>query len=290
MIKVYQKLTKFGIVLFVLLSGLAGYAMSLPVDAEFSWGNVVFFLCGLYLVSSGSFALNQSQEWKLDQKMQRTHLRPIPLGMIRPWQGYLVGLLLSAVGLLILYLIHPLTMFLCFATLIMYNLLYTPLWKKYWVFGAVPGAIPGAMPVVIGYSVNTNQIFTPECVYLFLLMFLWQMPHFWSLAIRYREDYKNGGFPVLPVELGVTSTIYHLGLYFCAYVGLVFAAPFFVKAHAVYLLILIPLSVKLIWEFVKYYRSNGETRWLPFFMWTTFSVLLYLGGHVADRWLYLATM
>ena len=97
-------------------------------------------------------------------------------------------------------------------TVALYNGLYTLYWKKKWAFGAVPGAIPGAMPVVIGYSANHANVFTPECLYLFLIMFLWQMPHFWSLAIRYKDDYKKGGFPVLPAVIGVPKTLFHIGL------------------------------------------------------------------------------
>ena len=109
------------------------------------------------------------------------------------------------------------------------------------------------MPVVIGFSVNTAEIWRPECIYLFLVMFLWQMPHFWSLAIRFREDYAKGGFPVLPVSLGVPRAMYHIGLYVFTYVGVALMAPWFLQAHMlIYFLFVVPVSVKVIcWNFAS---------------------------------------
>ena len=152
-------------------------------------------------------------------------------------------------------------------------------------FGAVPGAIPGAMPVVIGYAVNTTNIFDPACVYLFLVLFLWQMPHFWALAIRYREDYSSGGIPVLPVSLGVPATLYHMGLYTLAYVGVAMMAPWFLKANVFYLLLVVPISLKVLWEFSKYFRTNASQSWLPFFLWTNLSLIIYLAVPVVDKWI-----
>jgi protoheme IX farnesyltransferase len=162
---------------------------------------------------------------------------------------------------------------------------YTLFWKRRWAFGAVPGAIPGAMPVVIGFSANTPEIWRPECVYLFLVMFLWQMPHFWSLAIRFREDYQNGGFPVLPVRVGVNRALYHIGLYLFTYVGVALSAPWFLQAHILYVLLVLPISLKVIWEFYKYFQARESKAWLPFFLWTNLSLLIYLAVPVMDKWL-----
>ena len=144
------------------------------------------------------------------------------------------------------------------------------------------------MPVVIGYSVNTPEIWRPDCIYLFLILFLWQMPHFWSLAIRFREDYRAGGIPVLPVRVGVDRSLYHIGLYVFTYVGVALLAPWFLRAHALYLLLVFPVSLKVLWEFHKYFRSHEGHAWLPFFLWTNLSLLVYLAVPVMDKWLYFA--
>ncbi|HMN69620.1 MAG TPA: protoheme IX farnesyltransferase [Bdellovibrionales bacterium] len=286
LIRAFNQLTKAGIILFAVVSALAGYAVSFHLGQVFDPLQPVLLVVGLYLVAGGGFALNQAQEWKIDARMDRTRKRPIPSGRFAPWQGYAVGGLMSAFGLLVLLMLGPWPAGLALLTLFLYNVVYTMLWKPQWVFGAVPGAIPGAVPVVIGFSVNTPQIWRPECVYLFLVLFLWQMPHFWSLAIRFREDYKQGGFPVLPVTVGVNRALYHVGLYVFAYVGVALTAPFFLQAHLLYLMLVLPISLKVLWEFFKYFQAKESRAWLPFFLWTNLSLLIYLAVPVMDKWLY----
>lgn len=282
--RLFLDLTKSGIVTFVVLSGLAGYGLSFQPGAAFSFMHFLIFTLGLYLISSGSCALNQAQEWIIDKRMPRTLGRPIPSGRLSPTSGYIVSAVLVILGLVLLYQVSPLTALLGLLTVILYNWCYTMFWKPKWIFGAVPGAIPGAMPVVIGYSANVNNILTPECVYVFLVMFLWQMPHFWSLAIRFREDYEKGGIPVLPNRLGVRTTLYHMGLYIFAYVALAISSPWFVPAYFLYFVLVVPLAFKVLYEFLKYYRKEGRESWLPFFLWTNLSVLVFLAAPVLDKW------
>ncbi len=289
MFKAYSQLTKTGIIIFAIVSALAGYAVSFHILKDFDPLEPIFLVLGIYLVAGGGFALNQAQEWKLDGRMNRTRRRPIPQGLVRPWQAYLLGGTFCAIGLLVLYVLGPWPAGLALLTLLLYNGVYTMFWKPRWVFGAVPGAIPGAMPVVIGFSVNNPEIWQPECVYLFLVMFLWQMPHFWSLAIRFEEDYRDGGIPVLPVTLGVRRALYHIGLYVFAYVGVALMAPWFLQAHLAYLLLVLPVSLKVIWEFRKYYAHPEGKAWLPFFLWTNFSLIIYLAVPVIDKWIRYAT-
>ncbi len=284
--KAYLDLTKTGIIIFALMSALAGYAMSASVGRGFDGTPILVLLMGLYFACAGSFALNQAQEWKKDRLMDRTKKRPIASGMIAPWQGYLIGFSFTAFGLLVLYALNPLTAQLTLATVIMYNGLYTLIFKKYMAFGAVPGAIPGAMPVLIGYSVNSPYLLTPEAAYLFLIMFLWQMPHFWSLAIRFKDDYAKAGFPVLPTQLGASRTLYHIGLYMFVYVGLAVGSPWFLQANVMYLLLVVPVAIKVMLEFFKYFKAHGQQRWLPFFLWTNLSVLVFLSVPVLDRWVF----
>lgn len=286
LLKAYLQLTKTGIILFSLVSALAGYAVSFHVGQTFeSWPSLLMCVA-LYFVAAGGFALNQTQEWKVDAQMPRTRGRPIPRGLISPRLGYALGFGFAILGLLLMIPVGWVPTGLSFATLVLYNGVYTMLWKRSWVFGAVPGAIPGAMPVVIGYSVNDPAIWHPECVYLFLVMFLWQMPHFWSLAIRFRDDYERGGFPVLPVKLGANRTLYHIGLYVFAYVGVALMAPWFLQTHIFYLLLVMPVSMKVLWEFYKYYRKGEGAGWLPFFLWINLSLLVYLAVPVMDKWIY----
>jgi protoheme IX farnesyltransferase len=282
--RLYLDLTKSGIVVFVLLTGLAGFALSHPLFAHWDWTQLVLTLFTLYFFSSGSFAINQAQEWATDELMPRTEGRPIPSGKITKTQAYILGFGYLVLGLFFAVLINTTVVVLSLSTVVLYNLLYTLYWKRKWAFGAVPGAIPGAVPVMIGYAANTDTIFTPDCIYIFALVFLWQMPHFWALAIRYKDDYAKGGIPVLPVRIGTQATLYHMGLYTFTYIAVALASPWFTPPHYAYIFLVIPCAIKLLWEFFKYYRAGAQEKWLSFFLWTNFSVLLFLAAPVIDRW------
>lgn len=286
MFKAYLVLTKSGIIVFTLISALAGYGISLDPLEAFDPMTPLFLIFGLYFVSAGGFALNQVQEWKIDSLMDRTKDRPVPQGLFKPWQAWTLSFLWIVFGLLILLALGVWPAALALFTIFLYNGVYTMFWKRRWAFAAVPGAIPGAMPVVIGYSVNETQIWSGECFYLFMIMFLWQMPHFWSLAIRYKNDYQQGGIPVLPAALGVDRTLYHMGLYLITYVGVALAAPWFLHVNLLYILLVLPVTLKLVWEFFKYFHAGAQQSWIRFFLWINLSLLVYQLVPVADRWIY----
>lgn len=287
MLKTFSDLTKFGIVIFVLLTGLAGYATSFQIESSFSFQHLWNFLIGLYLLSSGSLALNQVQEYKMDQKMARTAKRPIASGKIKPAAGGVLALLFLTAGTLSLYKASELSMWLGLLTVLLYNVVYVYWWKPKWVFAAIPGAIPGALPVTIGYAANTENIWTSESVFLFLILFLWQMPHFWALALKFRNDYQQGNVPTLPVSLGVERTLFHMGIYTFLYVMVAMSMPLFVRPSWIFLLLVIPISVKVLYDFYRLFCSKGEKSWLSFFMWTNISVLVYLFVPVLDKWNFL---
>ena len=107
---------------------------------------------------------------------------------------------------------------------------FTPIFETRWSFAAIPGAIPGALPVVIGYAANDSNLFARDSVYLFFVLFLWQMPHFWVLAMKFRDDYERAGIPTLPGLVGSHKTLFHIGLWTHLYLILVFGTPWFVHA------------------------------------------------------------
>jgi protoheme IX farnesyltransferase len=284
LLKTYLDLTKFGIVVFVLMSGMIGYASGYMIEQPFDWHHLLRFLLGLYFLSSGSLALNQVQEYKLDQKMPRTQKRPIAMGKLKPAAGLIISGLFLYLGLVLLYECHPMAAKVGLVSVLMYNGLYTLYLKQHWIYAAVPGAIPGALPVTIGYASVNPDIWNSESVYLFLIMFLWQMPHFWVLAIRYKNDYAAGGIPTLPVALGIPKTLQQIGLYTILYAGVAIASPWFVHANWVYVILVFPFALKVLYEFSLYYKSQGEKRWLGFFMWTNVSMLVFLIVPVIDKW------
>lgn len=284
MLKIYADLTKFGIVIFVLLSGVAGYATGFMVENPFDWHHFIKTILGLYFLSSGSLAMNQVQERKLDLKMPRTSLRPVASGKIKPAAAGILAFGFLMVGGNFLFEVSPTAGWLGVFTVLFYNGLYTLYLKPKWIFAAVPGAIPGALPITIGYAANSPDIFNSESVYLFLILFLWQMPHFWTLAIKFKDDYAAGGIPVLPAAMGLEKTLYQIGLYTILYVGVALASPWFVHASWVFILAVLPFAFKVMQEFIRFYRSKATERWFAFFMWTNVSMLVFIFVPVIDKW------
>lgn len=284
---IYFQLVKFGIVIFVVLAGLAGYATSFAVETVFSWQHLLNFIGGIYFLCAGSLALNQVQEWKSDQKMPRTAKRPIASGKMTPTAAAILAVAHIAIGSDLLFKTSELAGLFGWLTILLYNVVYTYWWKPKWVFGAVPGAIPGALPVTIGYVANDPNFMASDSIYLFLIMFLWQMPHFWVLAIRYKDDYAKGLVPTMPVALGVNKTIFHIGLYTFAYVAIAVSSPLFVHSSWVYILFVMPFVFKILQEFYRFQKSQGAERWFAFFMWVNISMLVFIFVPVIDKWNFL---
>ncbi|MCO4753510.1 MAG: heme o synthase [Bacteriovoracaceae bacterium] len=285
MIKQLKTLFKSGIVFFVVISAIAGYGIGFPIEESFSFLHFVAMVLGTTLISSGSLALNQIQEISRDKKMERTQKRPLATGEISKKTALIISISNMVVGSSILFWVNPVTCYIGLSIIALYNGLYTLHWKPKWMFAAVPGAVPGALPGVLGFSAVNNNLLSPESVYLFLVMFLWQMPHFWTLAIRFADDYERGEFPILPVVVGKERTIYHISFYVFAYALLAIMAPFFVSFFVAYFVLMIPFALMVVWEFFKYAKSTSEKAWLPFFLWTNFSLLVFLYAPLADKYI-----
>ena len=156
-------------------------------------------LLGTALTAAGASALNQFFERKQDALMIRTARRPLPSGSVPPAFALSMGVLLGALGTAWLaLLVNPLTAALGFGTLLLYALVYTPL-KRHTPLCTIIGAVPGAIPPMMGVTAYTAQVTLAAWV-LFGILFLWQMPHFYGLALLCRDDYARGGFVMLPSQ------------------------------------------------------------------------------------------
>jgi protoheme IX farnesyltransferase len=192
----YLELTKPRITLLILICTAVGYWFGCGTSIH---GVILAHaLLGTALLASGTSALNQWYEVDSDAKMGRTRLRPLPAGRIKRKNGLAFGLLLSAAGFADLwYGTNLLTAALGLFTLLSYLLLYTPLKQRSSACTTV-GAIPGAMPPLIGYAAAGHGI-DINALALFLILFIWQFPHFDAIAWMYRDDYARGGIRMLPV-------------------------------------------------------------------------------------------
>jgi protoheme IX farnesyltransferase len=216
----YIELTKPRITWLILMSTGIGYFFGLPGAANW-WSflqsihllSLLHTIVGTGLLASGTAALNQWYERVADSKMRRTAHRPLPSGRLLAPRALAFGSALSVAGFLELWLgVNLLSGLVGAFTLTSYLLVYTPLKQRTW-WSTTIGAIPGAMPPVIGYAAAAGTL-TPQSAVLFAILFLWQFPHFYSIAWMYKEDYARAGIRMLPVvEPDCRSTARQILLY-----------------------------------------------------------------------------
>jgi heme o synthase len=191
----YVALTKPDVSLLVVITTAAGYYMG--ARGPVSWLNLVHAVFGTFLIAAGTAALNHYMERESDALMRRTATRPLPSGVLRPWEALVFGLGMSIAGVVYLYFAAtPLAAGLGAASCLSYLLAYTPL-KKRTVWATFVGAFPGAMPPMIGWAAASGSLNVGAWL-LFAILFFWQFPHFNAIAWMYREDYARAGIRMLP--------------------------------------------------------------------------------------------
>ena len=152
---------------------------------------------GIFLLASGASAFNQYQEWPWDERMERTRKRPVPSRRISTAEALRIAMICIVGGLMILlYYSTPLCFILGVFNLIWYNGVYTYL-KRKTAFVVIPGALTGAIPILMGWTAAGGLITDPKVIFLAFFLFIWQMPHFWMLTLKYGNQYRDAGFPVL---------------------------------------------------------------------------------------------
>ena len=193
--KSYWGMTKPGILIMVLVTTAVGFyfadhGIHRPIL-------LLWTLLGSALTCGGASVLNQYLERDVDALMNRTHKRPIPMGIISPEEAMSFGISLILIGLLVFcWKVNLLTAFLSLLTCFLYIVVYTPMKRLSWL-NTTFGAIPGAIPPLGGWAAATNHL-DPGGWVLFLIMFTWQHPHFYAIAWLLKEDYKKAGFKMLP--------------------------------------------------------------------------------------------
>src|SRR5260221_921862 len=194
----YWELTKPEINFLIAITTAAGFWLGSPSALpHFLWMRFLHALLGTILVASGAGTLNQLIELRYDAQMRRTARRPLASGRIAPSHALWFGVLLAIVGVVYLALsTNSLASLLAALTLLSYLFLYTPL-KRITPLCTLVGAIPGAAPPLIGWAAAHGRL-DPSAWVLFAIVFLWQFPHFSSIAWMYREDYERAPYLVLP--------------------------------------------------------------------------------------------
>jgi len=192
----FVTLTKPRLNFLVLLTTAAAYSLGAGPDSRLI--DLVHTLVGTFFVAGGAAALNQVWERQTDRLMRRTQWRPMANARMSVAQGTAFGIVLSLAGAAELaYFINPLSAAVALFTTATYIFIYTPL-KLRTSLSTLAGALPGALPAVIGWTAATNTL-SIEAWVLFAIVFMWQMPHFLSIAWMYRDEYARAGMPLLPV-------------------------------------------------------------------------------------------
>lgn len=192
----FIELTKPRIAFMLVLTAAAGFYLG--TSGEFDFILFAHSMLGITLLAFGVATLNQYIEWRTDSLMDRTQTRPIPTSRVAPTEALIFGLVQCSISEAYLYfLVNPLTAALGLVVVVGYVLLYTPLKTRTSASTAI-GAIPGAMPPLMGWTSAANE-FTLGAWALFVILFLWQFPHFLAIAWLYKEQYAKAGIKMLPV-------------------------------------------------------------------------------------------
>jgi len=197
-----------GLALSVVFSSIAGYLLG----AETVQLKTLMLLAfGGYFMVGASNAFNQIIEKDLDALMDRTKNRPIPSGRMSVQTAFAIAVAFTILGIVILYAINPRTAMYGAISIFLYTSVYTPL-KTKTPLSVFVGAIPGAIPFMLGWVAATND-FGIEPGTLFMIQFFWQFPHFWSIGWFLYDDYKKGGFFMLPTRKRDKGTAVQIIMY-----------------------------------------------------------------------------
>lgn len=190
-LKLLMEINKVRITVAVMLTTLAGYVLAKhTIDA-----GIILPVLGLFILACGSAALNHYQDRDRDALMDRTKNRPVPSGRISAGNVLVIAIIEIVLGTYLIWLgSNFLAAQLGVLALIWYNGIYTPL-KRKTAFAVIPGSIIGSLPPMVGWVAGGGSIADPRLFILAFFFFIWQVPHFWLLMLKYGKEYEKAGYP-----------------------------------------------------------------------------------------------
>jgi protoheme IX farnesyltransferase len=207
----YLELTKPKVSLLIVFTAIVGMVLASP--GMIPLPALVFGTLGIAMASGSAATLNHILDRRIDKQMARTRRRPLPTGSLRTSQALGFAGLLGVGSMLVLWLsVGGLCAWLTFGSLVGYAVIYTAWLKRATPQNIVIGGAAGAAPPVLGWVAVTHSI-DAQALVLFMIIFTWTPPHFWSLAIARREEYAKAGIPMLPVTHGIPYTRLQILLY-----------------------------------------------------------------------------
>ena len=279
----YYQLCKPNVVFVMLITALVGSLLASKTLAPVSV--IVLAMIGIALCASSAAAINQIIDRKVDAKMDRTEMRPIPQGEISPLNASVFAFILGTLGTIILVLyVNTLTATLTLASLIGYAFIYTVFLKRATPQNIVIGGLAGAAPPLLGWTAVTNSI-DPNSLLLVLIIFIWTPPHFWALAIHRKDDYEKENIPMLPVTHGIQFTKFQIILYTIILI-LVSLLPFVVLMSGVFYLISACVlgAIFLYYAIRLYFDRKNETAFQTF-VYSIYYIFLIFTALLIDHYL-----
>jgi protoheme IX farnesyltransferase len=273
----YYLLTKPGIILGNLITLAAGFLLA--SKGKIDLGLFLATLIGLAFIIASACVFNNFIDRPIDKKMQRTKTRPLVTGAISGKNAIVFAVILGIVGNVILYLYtNLLTVAVAGIGFFVYVVLYS-LWKRHTIYGTAIGSIAGAIPPVVGYCAVSNR-FDLGAVILFAILVLWQMPHFFSIALYHIDDYTAAQMPLLPIKRGALRTKIHMLIYILGFIAASVMLTLFHYMGYVYLAIVIALGLTWLALCLKGFKSSNDQVWgcqmfrLSLFIITIFSFVI----------------
>ena len=283
----FKEITKAGLAVSVVFSSIAGYLLGFSSEHPFSWNTFFLLIFGGYCMVGASNAFNQVIEKDLDILMDRTKNRPVPSGRMSVNTAIIIAILLTILGLIMLYSINPKTAMFGAISIFLYTSIYTPL-KTQTSLSVFVGAIPGAIPFMLGW-VAASGSFGIEAGTLFLIQFFWQFPHFWAIGWFLFEDYEKAGFFMLPTGKRDKSTALQTILYTVwligasllpalGYTGQLFITP--ISAVVVFL-----LGLWMLFYAVKLYQEKTSKAAKSLMLTSVFYITALQIVYIVDKFL-----
>jgi len=254
----YLKLTKFRLASLVVFSAVITF---ITMSDTINWISLAALTFGGFMVTGSANGFNQIIEKDLDKKMHRTMHRPMPLDVLNAVEAFIFCSLIGIIGTVLLWVYtNPLSGILGFISILLYALVYTPL-KRTTPLSVFVGAFPGALPTLIGAVAATEGFgkISFLAILLFLIQFVWQFPHFWSLAWFNSEDYAKADFYLLPSNGGKDKSTQFQILLYCVFLLFVSIFPFiFGFTGLISAIVCVVAGITLVLQAYNFYRLGTD--------------------------------
>ncbi len=278
----FLALTKPRVLSLILFTAVIGMLLAAPGMVALQ--PLVVGAIGIALVAGAAAAINCLLEQRIDAQMARTRARPLPMRQIHSAEALAFAAIVGAIGVALLYsFVNPLTMWLTVATFVGYAFVYTVVLKPRTPQNIVIGGAAGAMPPVLGWAAVTGEV-SADALLLFLIIFAWTPPHFWSLALYRRKEYAKVGVPMLPVTHGERYTRRHVLLYTVVLFG-VSLLPFCTRMSGlIYVASAVVLGGIFLAHAVKLYRRYSDRLAHATFRFSIVYLALLFAALLADHY------